>query len=164
MKSFTLPQVLLLSIIYTLIWVNNGAPVKTKENTDNGKRLAIQVVRTARAFVLSDPKKQIEDVMKKTKISSDNQRPKDFVKSSNWETALTWLNLKNLKKRNRFRTRRRRHKRGAKINHDDNKILISQHPTNRRLYKLVNRLGYFIRIHLNGSIDGTFNKDDVRSK
>ncbi|XP_047127889.1 fibroblast growth factor 1 [Hydra vulgaris] len=58
----------------------------------------------------------------------------------------------------RHKKKMRRPNKRAKINHD--LTPISEFPTNKRFYKLANKLSFFLRIKETGEIDGTLNPND----
>ena len=168
MNSFTLSQVLLVSsVLLFALTYDDAVPIPNKQIS--GKTISIsQIIPKGRLAV---------QVMKRTYIpnNTDSKYGSNITKSdgqwksydyvpSKWyrrtigRTILT--TIRTLRKRNR--RGRRRHKRGAKINNDP--VFISEFPTNRRFYIMTNKLSLYIRVHLDGTIDGTRDSTDPRSK
>ena len=146
-------QVLLLT---TLVWLTTAAPLHREKSENKIGRLAVQVIRSAEEFIAKSPERELS-IIEETTSTNGERAQREFVPFSDWYKKTFLARLKKNKRRTR-----RRHKRGAKINHDAS--YISEFPTNRRLYKLANKLGYYLRIHADGTVDGTANRNDPKSK
>lgn len=101
-------------------------------------RLAVQVVRTSADF-----------------LRNSNQEKNQLKPQEEQSREPAWY-FKNGKSK-----RGRRKKRRAHINHE--LVYISEFPTNTRMYRLCNKLGFFLRFHDDGKIDGTRNSEDKKS-
>ena len=96
----------------------------------------------------------VKDLLEKDFNKTNQKNDKLFDSpQQDWPTIFYRTNVMKHKKINRRRSKKR-----VKINNDPTPI--SEFPTNKRLYKLANKLGFFLRIKENGEIDGTLNPND----
>ena len=145
----------------------NAQPSKqrTVRDTSSGSgRLSVTVVRTAVQDFLkrnSNPEREVEGV-ERTSLSV---RTSTTTHEQTHSREPTWFSKHggstNFKKMKR-RSRRKRQKRGAKVNKDA--TYISEYSTNARIYKYCNKLGFCLRLNADGTVDGTRNRDDLFSK
>ena len=154
-------QVVIVPLIFSLlICSTNCMNVSTRqqESQQEKGKLSIQILRTVKKFTddNNNPEKNIREIeeriapRKLTITRAGSNTLNDYVPGKLYATSYY---PRNFVKKKRSRRGRRRHKRGAKINTD--LAFISAYPTNRRVYKIVNKLGYCLRIHMDGTIDGT---------
>lgn len=136
-------QTFMITLLACFIWNSHAAPHRGRKSNGGKKKLTVHVARKS-----PDVKDPIIEVKPG---SSGAERPHDFVRRPSIDFRVT------VRKNKRTRIKKRK-KREARINH--NAALLSATPTNRRLYKLANKLGVYIRIHMNGTIDGTTNRND----
>jgi len=162
-------KVLLLSISIILC-VTEATPLtskpkrSTKQQNISGGRLAIQVLRNANEFTKrNDPEKEIAKIENKTLSETQSSSQKGPQKLYDFVPSLYASRYypNSSRKQKRAKRGRRRLKRGARINHDA--AYISEFPTNRRIYRIVNKLGFCLRIHMDGRVDGTQDNKDERS-
>lgn len=159
LQVFILSLILSLAIYSTNCFALSSKLRKEQKEQQNAGRLSIQVLRPVAKFTKkNNPEKEIRDIEQRTapqKLSITRAGVntfKDYVPNKLFASRYYPTNYRKPK---RSRRGRRRHKRGAQINHD--LAFISEYPTNRRVYKIVNKLGYCLRIHIDGTIDGTSN-------
>ena len=171
---YSLRQVLAIAVssfVFILIQTTdstNALPRSRRETQRGG--LSITVVRTAVQDFLeknSNPEQEIENVERTsltlsvrtgTKTHGGDDGEPSHSREPTWFSRKGSNNFKKMKRR----SRRKRQKRGAKVNTDA--TYISEFPTNKRIYKYCNKLGFCLRLNADGKVDGTRRKDDPHSK
>lgn len=144
---------------------------RTARDTSNGSgRLSVTVVRTAVQDFLkrnANPEREVEGVERtslsvrtSTTTHEEQEQEQEQSREPTWfsKHGGSATNSKKLKRR----SRRKRQKRGAKVNKDA--ALISEYSTNARVYKYCNKLGFCLRLKPDGTVDGTRDRDDPFSK
>lgn len=125
---------------------------RIKRNTSG--HLSVSVVRkSVKEFLekTSHPEETIEELESRTNIRTLN--PQTHSREPTWFSK-QGTSYKKLKRR----SRRKRQKRGAKVNTDES--YISNLATNKRVYKYCNKLGFFLRLNADGTVDGTTDQND----
>jgi len=155
--AIIIPCIILFTCYPTL---GDAQPQRTSSDDSGSGRFSVSVVRSSVKEFLTrnaDPEKEIEQVESRTALTVTTHSQTEQSREPTWFSK-QGKNIKKIKRRNR----RKRQKSGAKINTDH--AYITDHPTNSRVYKYCNKLGYFLRLNPDGTVDGTNDRNDIYSK
>ena len=167
-------QVLVTLTLLQLIWRNDAVPLGRSNNKKRKGTIYISkyvsAMKDAQRFVQISPERLLQTASKtRTRSASKEQKGKNKNKhretpsrdAPQWYRRTYITATRSATRSNRSRRLRRR-KRHTRINHE--MLYISRTPTNERLFKAANQYNYYLRIHDDGTVDGTLLENDPRSK
>jgi len=156
-----------------LIWRNDAVPLGRSNNKKRKGTIYISkyvsAMKDAQRFVQISPERLLQTASKtRTRSASKEQKGKNKNKhretpsrdAPQWYRRTYITATRSATRSNRSRRLRRR-KRHTRINHE--MLYISRTPTNERLFKAANQYNYYLRIHDDGTVDGTLLENDPRT-